>query len=279
GLRRFIESRGGVQKRFKRGYRNVIDEAKRLCDEGIDAPLAIESSGHAAFADHYFLDDGAYFIAKILIVLSQLKKEDLTLGDLIVDLEEPYEEKDIRLNFTCDDWQALAQKIISRLSAMSERMLFLTGDNYEGVRAYVLHADGYFIVRTSVHDPVLPIYIESNKPGGAQSIARLLYSFLYGFRGLDCTPLYDYISEEYEEYDEEEQSDEAYDDTDAEEVSDGVAQEAFETDDTAEEVEENAPDNGFGFESDGLTLEDGASDEVYSADNFGYDDVHTDGDE
>ena len=65
GLRTFIESNGGVQLRFKRGYRNVIDEAKRLNDMGIDAPLAIESGGHAAFREHYFLDDGAYFIAKI----------------------------------------------------------------------------------------------------------------------------------------------------------------------------------------------------------------------
>ncbi|MCH5155129.1 MAG: phosphomannomutase/phosphoglucomutase [Clostridiales bacterium] len=195
GLRKFIESRGGVQKRFKRGYRNVIDEAKRLCDEGVDAPLAIESSGHAAFAEHYFLDDGAFFIAKILIALSDLQSQGLTLNDLIEDLEVPMTESDIRLNFTCDNWREVAEKIIVRLSAMSERMLALSDDNYEGVRAYVSHADGYFIVRTSVHDPVLPIYIESNKRGGALSIARLLYSFLNGFTGLDCTPLYDYILE------------------------------------------------------------------------------------
>ena len=282
GLRRFIESRGGVQKRFKRGYRNVIDEAKRLCAEGVDAPLAIESSGHAAFADHYFLDDGAYFIAKILIVISQLKKEDLTLNDLIVDLEEPYEEKDIRLSFTCDDWQALAQKIISRLSAMSERMLFLTGDNYEGVRAYVLHADGYFIVRTSVHDPVMPIYIESNKPGGAQSIARLLYSFLYGFRGLDCTPLYDYISEEYEETEEEEEPDDAYA-AGEEGYENDVSDDTYETSDVDEEGVEGAekpyePEGSFGFESEVTTENQGASEEE-SPDNFGFDDFHTDGEE
>ncbi|MDE7463941.1 MAG: phosphomannomutase/phosphoglucomutase [Clostridiales bacterium] len=59
GLREFIENHGGVQERFRRGYRNVIDEAKRLNAAGVDAPLAIESSGHAAFAEHYFLDDGA----------------------------------------------------------------------------------------------------------------------------------------------------------------------------------------------------------------------------
>ncbi|HCX64077.1 MAG TPA: phosphomannomutase/phosphoglucomutase, partial [Eubacteriaceae bacterium] len=67
GLKTFIESLGGTHHRFKRGYKNVINEAKRLEAEGVNAPLAIETSGHAAFKENYFLDDGAYLIAKILI--------------------------------------------------------------------------------------------------------------------------------------------------------------------------------------------------------------------
>lgn len=193
GLKKFISARGGVQKRFRRGYRNVIDEAKRLCDCGTDAPLAIESSGHVAFAEHYFLDDGAYFVAKILITFSDLYRQGKDLSDLISDLSNPLEEADIRLTFDCEDFRPLAEKILERLKGFSERMLKISDDNYEGVRAYVPHADGYFIVRTSVHDPVMPIYIESNKPNGALSVANLLYSFLCEFNRLDCTPLYDYI--------------------------------------------------------------------------------------
>ncbi len=196
GLRKFIEAHGGVQKRFKRGYRNVIDEAKRLCAMGVDAPLAIESSGHVAFSEHYFLDDGAYFIAKILVAFANLRKRGGKLTDLIEGLESPAEEGDIRLSFVTDGWRELADKITSRLNGLSERLLKLSSDNYEGVRAYVSHADGYFIVRTSVHDPVLPIYIESNKTGGVKSIARFLYSFLNGFEGLDCMPLAEFIGDD-----------------------------------------------------------------------------------
>lgn len=222
GLRLFIESRGGVQKRFKRGYRNVIDEAKRLCENGVDAPLAIESSGHVAFSEHYFLDDGAYFIVKILIAFANLRKTGGDLTDLIADLPVPLEEGDIRLNFVSDGWREIADKIITRLKGLSERLLKISEDNYEGVRAYVSHADGYFIVRTSVHDPVLPIYIESNKQGGVKSIARFLYSFLYGFEGLDCAPLAEFIGSEQTEQESEETSesefaeefDEAIPDTD-----------------------------------------------------------------
>lgn len=195
GLKEFIQDLGGVQKRFKRGYRNVIDEAKRLCESGVDAPLAIESSGHAAFAEHYFLDDGAYFIAKILVELANRRKVGEDLQNLIKDLKEPKEEAEIRLDFVFDEWKPLAETIISRLSGIAERLLRISDDNYEGVRAYVSHADGYFIVRTSVHDPVLPIYMESNKTGGVKAIARFLFSFLNGFAGIDCTPLYDFIQD------------------------------------------------------------------------------------
>lgn len=198
GLREFIENRGGKQERFKRGYRNVIDEAKRLNSVGVDAPLAIESSGHAAFREHYFLDDGAYFIAKILVTLSSLRREGKDLTALIEELRMPAEEADIRLDLTGANWRGTANTVIERLTALSDRLLKLSDDNYEGVRAYVSHANGYFIVRTSVHDPVLPIYIESDKNGGAVSIARFLKSFLGGFRGIDCAPLDDYISGEEE---------------------------------------------------------------------------------
>ena len=137
-------------------------------------------------------------------------------------MEIPAEEQDVRLSFTSDNWREIAEKIITRLTAMSERMLTLSGDNYEGVRAYVSYADGYFIVRTSVHDPVLPIYIESNKSGGSLKIARLLYSFLNGFSGLDCAPLYSLIEElEYNGATEEEvEEDNLTEEADASEETD-----------------------------------------------------------
>ncbi|MBQ4617085.1 MAG: phosphomannomutase/phosphoglucomutase, partial [Clostridia bacterium] len=57
GLKTFIEETlDGKHCRFKRGYKNVINEAIRLCDEGQYAPLAIETSGHAALKENYFLD-------------------------------------------------------------------------------------------------------------------------------------------------------------------------------------------------------------------------------
>jgi phosphomannomutase len=78
GLKEFIEEKlGGVHHRFKRGYKNVINEAIRLNKEGKESYLAIETSGHAALKENYFLDDGAYLIAKILIKMAKLKLEKI----------------------------------------------------------------------------------------------------------------------------------------------------------------------------------------------------------
>src|SRR5699024_962662 len=59
-LKDFIEKLGGKQDRYLTGYRNVINRALALNEKGIATSLAIETSGHAALKENYFLDDGAY---------------------------------------------------------------------------------------------------------------------------------------------------------------------------------------------------------------------------
>ena len=83
GLARFIEARGGVHHRFKRGYRNVINEAVRLNREGIECPLAMETSGHGALRENYFLDDGAYLMVRVLIEMARLRREGRDIIDLL----------------------------------------------------------------------------------------------------------------------------------------------------------------------------------------------------
>ena len=88
GLTRFITEWGGVHYRYKRGHQQLIEEAVRLNDEGIDCPLAIETSGHAAFRENYFLDDGVYLVTRLLCEAMDRKREGLTLASLIDELAE-----------------------------------------------------------------------------------------------------------------------------------------------------------------------------------------------
>ena len=84
GLTQFIEGElKGVHHRFKRGYKNVINEAIRLNHEGQESWLAIETSGHGAMKENYFLDDGAYLVSKLLVELAKTKLQNQSLRDLI----------------------------------------------------------------------------------------------------------------------------------------------------------------------------------------------------
>ncbi len=191
GLAEYIEKLGGVHHRFKRGYKNVINEAIRLNNEGKNAVLAIETSGHAAFKENYFLDDGAYLVVRLLIKMSQLKAEGKTFENLLLDLKCPKEEREVRLKFLTKDFTSYGKMLIDNLTnfAASNDALTLAKYNYEGVRANVDYARGWFLVRMSVHDPIMPINIESDKVGGARLIAKLLYSFISSFSGIETTEL------------------------------------------------------------------------------------------
>ena len=196
GLANFIEGKGGVHHRFKRGYRNVINESIRLNGLGQDSQLAIETSGHGAFKENYFLDDGAYIVTKLLIELARGKKEGYTLESLIADLQEPAESKEFRMNILLDDFKAYGQKVIDELTAYVEKQpgWSLAPNNFEGVRVNLdeSHGNGWFLLRLSLHDPLLPLNIESNDVGGVKIIAKELAAFVANYDKLDSAKLQEF---------------------------------------------------------------------------------------
>ena len=196
GLAKFIEEKGGVHHRFKRGYRNVINESIRLNALGQDSQLAIETSGHGAFKENYFLDDGAYIVTKLLIELARGKKEGYTLESMIASLEEPAESVEFRMNIKLDDFKPYGQQVIDELTAYAQAKegWSLAPSNYEGVRVNLdqAHGNGWFLLRLSLHDPLLPLNIESNDVGGAKKIAAELAGFIKGYDKLDAQKFLDY---------------------------------------------------------------------------------------
>ena len=190
GLKEFIENNlGGKHYRYRRGYKNVIDKGLELNAKGINCPLAIETSGHAAMRENYFLDDGAYLCTKIIIKMAQLKKEGKNIEDLIEDLKEPVEETEIRFPIKEKDFRSCGEKIIEDLTAYAEKTegWILADDNREGVRVSFDkdNGDGWFLLRLSVHDPIMPLNIESNIKGGVEIIKGKLFEFLKTTKGLD----------------------------------------------------------------------------------------------
>ena len=193
GLAAFIAKKGGVHRRFKRGYKNVINESKRLNAEGKYSPLAIETSGHAALKENYFLDDGAYLVTKLLISLARLSKEGKDLLDLIKDLPEPREAAEARLKFETPDFKEVGKSVISDLTAVAieKQYLSLAPDNCEGVRINFDkdHGNGWALVRMSLHEPILPINAESDEQGGVKKILSELYAHLKTYSFLNTENL------------------------------------------------------------------------------------------
>ena len=193
GLAKFIEEKGGIHHRFKRGYRNVINESIRLNNLGQDSQLAIETSGHGAFKENYFLDDGAYVVTKLLIELARGKKEGYKLESLIASMEEPAESLEFRMNILVEDFKTYGQEVIDKLNAYAatKEGWSLAPNNFEGVRVNLdeAHGNGWFLLRLSLHDPLLPLNIESNSIGGAKTIAAELAGFIADFDKLDAAKL------------------------------------------------------------------------------------------
>ena len=190
GLKEFIENTlGGQHYRYRRGYKNVIDKALELNAQGINCPLAIETSGHAAMKENYFLDDGAYLCTKIIIKAAQLRKEGKELDELTAALKEPVESKEVRFKILESDFRACGEKIINDLTAyaMAQNGWNVANDNREGIRVSFDkdNGDGWFLLRLSVHDPIMPLNIESNSVGGVDIIYNKLNEFLKTTNGLE----------------------------------------------------------------------------------------------
>lgn len=192
GLAKFIEQDlQGIHHRFKRGYKNVINESLRLNQSGQESWLAIETSGHGAMKENHFLDDGAYLVSKLLIELAKSKLAGKSLTDLIANLQEPVESEEFRIKMGVEDFKALGEQVIADLKIFAANQLDwqIVPNNYEGIRVSCTSDDesGWFLLRLSLHDPVMPLNIESNIQGGVAKIADRLSAFFQPINGLDIT--------------------------------------------------------------------------------------------
>jgi phosphomannomutase len=194
GLTQFIEQDlQGVHHRFKRGYKNVIDESIRLNQIGQDSWLAIETSGHGAMKVNHFLDDGAYLVSQLLIELARLRLDGKSLSDLINNLKEPKESEEFRIKLKVNDFKDYGKTVIDKLQefTQSQTTWTLVPNSYEGIRVscHSPEEEGWFLLRLSLHDPVMPLNIESNVQGGITRLKNTLLNFFQQFEGLDLAAL------------------------------------------------------------------------------------------
>ena len=189
-LAEFLTGKLGMKHlRFKRGYKNVIDKGVELNAAGERCELAIETSGHGAFKENHFSDDGAYIAVKIICKMAVLKKEGRTIEELIADLKQPLESKEIRLNIKAEDFRSYGEKVLADFTeyAKAQENFHIVSPNYEGVRIAFDDPEvkGWLLFRMSLHDPVMPVNLESSVPGGVSVIEKRFRTFIEKYSELE----------------------------------------------------------------------------------------------
>ncbi|XXG62031.1 hypothetical protein AAC387_Pa05g0484 [Persea americana] len=210
GLTTFIEKKlGGKHHRFKRGYKNVIDEAIRLNSVGEESHLAIETSGHGALKENHWLDDGAYLMVKLLNKLASARASGMGTGskvltDMVEGLEEPAVAVELRLkidqnhsDISGGSFRDYGEAVLKRLENVmsSHPKLQKAPVNYEGIR--VSGYGGWFLLRLSLHDPVLPLNIEAPSNEDAVNLGLAVQAAVKEFPALDMSALDKFVESQF----------------------------------------------------------------------------------
>ncbi len=187
----FLEQELGLKHlRFKRGYKNVIDKCIELNKAGTISPLAIETSGHGALSENYYLDDGAYLAVKLLIAAAKMKQEGKDLASLIAKLGYPVESSEYRMKIMGEeDFHAYGENVLKVFELRAkEAGIDVAKPSYEGVR--LVFPNGWALLRMSLHDPNMPLNVESREQGGTKAILADVKELLHGCDSLDLSLLH-----------------------------------------------------------------------------------------
>jgi len=126
--------------------------------------------------------------------MAKMNQQGKTLSSLIEVLPRPVEEREIRMKITCPDHAKYGNLILDKMTGMVEKISGWTPEkpNHEGIRVKCegTGEDGWFLLRMSLHDPLMPLNVESNIDGGVAVIVKKLKRLLDIFKSLDNSPLY-----------------------------------------------------------------------------------------
>lgn len=176
---------------YMRGYKNVINKQKELNAKGICAPLAMETSGHGALKDNYYLDDGAFLAVKLIVALAKASKEGKKLDSLIEKLPPLVEEGEYRFKINSEDFKTYGNNVLEEFKKRAEKAGYEMPTSYEGVRLSFKGEDvqGWMLLRMSLHDPVMPLNIEGGRKGDLAKLVKIAQELTEGFDKLDRSSL------------------------------------------------------------------------------------------
>lgn len=103
------------------------------------------------------------------------------------------------MNILQEDFKPYGLEVIEKLTAYAAAQdgWQVAPNNYEGIRVNLddAHGNGWFLLRLSLHDPLMPLNIESDSVGGVKRIARELYRFIEACEKLDSSKMAAFVAE------------------------------------------------------------------------------------
>lgn len=169
GLTTFLQDHLGLNHiRYLKGYANVINKAKEL-----DAAVAIETSGHCAMKENDYLDDGTYTAVKVVSLLA--KRSSASLFDSIAFMEELDEIAELRMEVKDQSLETMRE--IFDFCALeienhceSDASWRIDRENLEGIRCRAGKQKQFFMLRKSLHDPIISLQIEARSKAEAREL-------------------------------------------------------------------------------------------------------------
>lgn len=185
-LTEFLEQKLGLKHfRFRRGYKNIIDKCKALNEDGVDCPLAMETSGHGCMRENYYLDDGAYLAVRLLIAAAKEKSCGGSIEHLIAGLDEMFAADEVRFSITKEPYREYQDKVLAEFKKRALDAGYHLPESYEGIRiSFDGNPKGWLLLRASLHDPVMVLNMEGKNSDQLQKIRSIYDDLTNGFDGL-----------------------------------------------------------------------------------------------
>jgi len=109
-------------------------------------------------------------------------EENSKIGDLIADLAEAEIKEEYRMTIQLDDFKDYGQQILENLKEFVANVdgWEIAPKNYQGVRVNC-GANDWFLLRMSLHDPVLVLNVECDQEESLSQILNKLKGFLSNY--------------------------------------------------------------------------------------------------
>ena len=150
-------------------------------------PLAIETSGHGAMKENYFLDDGAYMAVRLLIAAANARQEGRSLASYIEKMEDSREEREYRIKIQAENFREYGDRVLEVFEKRAKMAGYnVVPDSCEGVRLAFQGDEirGWLLLRMSLHDPILPLNMEGERDGDCDRMTEAVKRLLEGFSEL-----------------------------------------------------------------------------------------------